>query len=63
MVMTESQCRATFPGLTKEIDDAVFRGAFELERQPDRYMGLVQGRISDGKASYFSRLGRCCFIS
>src|SRR3954466_4163052 len=42
--MTEEQCRGTFPGLMTEIDDAVKRGPFELERQRDDYTGLVQGR-------------------
>jgi hypothetical protein len=52
--MTEGQCRVTFPGLMKEIDDAVARGAFELERAKDDYTGLVQGRIEDGKVSLYS---------
>lgn len=59
--MTESQCRAAFPSLTKEIDDAVLRGSFELERQKDRYTGLVQGRIGDGKASFIIKYGCCGF--
>lgn len=49
LFLTEHQCRATFPGLTKEIDDAVARGPFILEKQPDDYQGLVQARIKDGK--------------
>lgn len=51
--LTEDQCRAAFPGLTKEIDDAVARGPFPLKRQPGHYTGLVQGRIKDGKV-YFT---------
>ncbi|PMD33840.1 hypothetical protein L207DRAFT_589394 [Hyaloscypha variabilis F] len=47
--LTEEQCRATFPGLMKEIDDAVARGPFELKKEPDDYTGLVQLRIKDGK--------------
>lgn len=47
--LTEEQCRATFPGLTKEIDGAVARGQFKVEKEPDDYQGLVQGRIKDGK--------------
>ncbi|ESZ99550.1 DUF821 domain-containing protein [Sclerotinia borealis F-4128] len=43
--LTEDQCVATFPGLTKEIDDAVARGSFPLKKQPDHHTGLVQGRI------------------
>jgi len=48
--MTETQCRATFPGLMNEIDEAVSRGPFQLERQKDGYTGMVQARIEDGKA-------------
>jgi len=51
--MTERECRATFPGLMREIDESVSRGPFLLERANDDYMGLVQGRIADGKV--------CCF--
>jgi DNA-directed RNA polymerase subunit N (RpoN/RPB10) len=47
--MTEVQCRSTFPGLFTEIDESVSRGPFQLERANDDYMGLVQGRIKDGK--------------
>src|ERR1700709_120772 len=50
--MTEEQCQDTFPGLTKEIDDAVARGPFELERARDDYTGLVQGRIENGKVRF-----------
>ncbi|TVY65530.1 O-glucosyltransferase rumi-like protein [Lachnellula suecica] len=49
LFLTEHQCRATFPGLTKEIDQAVARGSFILEKQPDDYQGLVQARIKDRK--------------
>ncbi|KAG9242053.1 hypothetical protein BJ878DRAFT_556520 [Calycina marina] len=49
MGMTEQQCRAAFPGLTMEVDALVERGPFRLERANDDYMGLVQGRIADGK--------------
>ncbi|PQE05975.1 hypothetical protein CJF30_00004913 [Rutstroemia sp. NJR-2017a BBW] len=49
LVLTEQQCAATFPGLTKEIDDIVARGPFTLDRRPDDYTGLVHGRIKDGK--------------
>jgi hypothetical protein len=47
--LTDEQCKATFPKLTKEIDDAVARGPFRLEKEPDDYQGLVQARIKDGK--------------
>jgi hypothetical protein len=33
--MTQEECRATFPGLMKDIDDAVARGLFDLEKEPD----------------------------
>lgn len=46
--LIEQQCRATFPGLMKEIDDAVTRGPFDLEKEPDDYTGMVQLRIKDG---------------
>jgi hypothetical protein len=46
---SESQCRATFPGLFKEIDNSVSRGVFLLKRAQDDYTGHVQGRITDGK--------------
>lgn len=49
--LTEKQCRATFPGLMKEVDDAVARGPFDLKKEPDDYTGMVQLRIKDGKAS------------
>lgn len=49
--LTEEQCRATFPGLVKEIDDAVARGPFHLEKEPDDYTGMVQLRIRDGKVT------------
>ncbi len=45
----KDQCRNTFPEVTKEIDDAVARGPFKLEREPDDYQGLVQARIKGGK--------------
>ena len=47
--LTDAQCKAMFPKLTKEIDDAVARGPFDLKKQPADYAGLVQGRIKDGK--------------
>ena len=47
--LTEEQCRATFPGLMMEIDDALARGPFNLEKEPDDYTGMVQLRIKDTK--------------
>ena len=50
--LTEKQCRATFPGLLKEVDDAVARGPFVQDKlNPDNPFGPVTGRIKDGKAS------------
>jgi hypothetical protein len=47
--LTTEQCVATFPGLTREIEDAVARGPFRLERWPDHATGITQGKIEDGK--------------
>jgi hypothetical protein len=62
--LAEEQCRATFPGLMKEIDDAVARGPFKLEKEPDDYTGMVQLRIKDGKVSsdfhYLPDIGSDC---
>ena len=52
--LPDAQCRAKFPGLTKEIDDAVGRGPFDLKKQKAEYTGLVQGRIRDGKLYFIS---------
>ncbi|KAH8902684.1 hypothetical protein BR93DRAFT_947773 [Coniochaeta sp. PMI_546] len=41
------QCDAAFPGLTKEIDDAVAQGPFALKQTGDS--GPLQGRIKDGQ--------------
>lgn len=41
------QCNAAFPGLTKEIDDAVAQGPFALKQTGDS--GPLQGRIKDGQ--------------
>ncbi|KAK0733267.1 glycosyl transferase family 90-domain-containing protein [Lasiosphaeria miniovina] len=43
----EGECEATFPGLTKEIDDAVAQGPFKVKQTGD--LGPLQGRIKDGK--------------
>ena len=62
--LTEEQCRATFPGLMMELDDAVARGPFKLEKEPDDYTGMVQLRIKDGKVSsefcYLRNIGADC---
>ncbi|KAI1085069.1 glycosyl transferase family 90-domain-containing protein [Whalleya microplaca] len=51
--LTEAQCAASFPGLTKEIDDVVARGPFTLKRNPHG-MGPLIARIRDGKLSILS---------
>lgn len=53
LALSENQCRTTFPGLAKEIDEAVARGPFKLEREPDDYQGLVQARIKGGKVHHY----------
>jgi hypothetical protein len=50
LFLTQEQCAAAFPALTKEIDDRVTAGPFELDWSPD-YQGSIQGRIKDGKVS------------
>ncbi|KAB5554883.1 glycosyl transferase family 90-domain-containing protein [Coniochaeta sp. 2T2.1] len=45
--LDEEHCNAAFPGLTKEIDDAVAQGPFTLKQKGDS--GPVQGRIKDGQ--------------
>lgn len=49
LVLTEDQCRATFPLLTKELDNALARGPFQFNRSTEDYTGQIQGRIKDGK--------------
>ncbi|KAI5926900.1 hypothetical protein F4810DRAFT_416425 [Camillea tinctor] len=46
--LTEAQCRASFPGLLKEVDDAVARGPFTLKRSRSS-LGPLIGRIRDGQ--------------
>jgi hypothetical protein len=52
--LTAEECGATFPGLTKEVDDAVNRGPFQLKKAPGYTRGLVQGKIENGKVSSVS---------
>lgn len=52
--LDEAQCRAAFPGLTREIDDAVAEGPFVVKQTGD--LGPLQGRIKDGQVSAFVRL-------
>lgn len=48
--LTEEQCRGHFPGLFKEIDDAVARGPFPLRpRNQTGHLGPLVARIRNGK--------------
>src|SRR5690606_226703 len=47
--MTEKQCLATFPGLTKELENAKSFGNFRYAKLPEDTIGLIQGRIKDGR--------------
>lgn len=47
--LTSGQCAAAFPDLTKEIDDAVAKGPFKLERSGP--LGPLIARIRGGKVS------------
>ncbi len=47
--LDEEQCRATFPSLTKGIDDLVALGPFTLKQAID--MGPLQARLKNGEAS------------
>ncbi|CAJ2502349.1 Uu.00g097430.m01.CDS01 [Anthostomella pinea] len=51
--LTEAQCRASFPGLLKEIDDVVAKGPFTLERKSEG-LGPLIARIRHGKLSILS---------
>ncbi|KAL7622802.1 hypothetical protein AAE478_006481 [Parahypoxylon ruwenzoriense] len=52
--LTSAQCRAAFPGLTKEIDDAVSKGPFTLRRNRHG-LGPTIARIRSGRLSVLSR--------
>jgi hypothetical protein len=51
--LDEEQCNAYFPGLTKEVDDAVAQGPFQVKQTGD--LGPLQGRIKDGQVRVPSR--------
>ena len=51
--LTEEQCKVEFPGLEKEIDNAVAEGEFVLKKEREDVPGLIQGRIHDGKVGLF----------
>jgi len=47
--LTETQCRAAFPGLLREIDLAVRQGPFDLEPNNADGIGPLQAQIRDGR--------------
>lgn len=51
LLLTEAQCKGTFPNLRKDINMSVKRGKFILRKSDPDYKGLVQGRIHDGKVN------------
>ena len=51
LTLTEEECRATFPGLMREIDDTVALGPFDVKDTGE--FGPLQGRIKDGKVCFF----------
>jgi hypothetical protein len=52
--LTEEQCKVEFPGLEKEIDNAIAEGEFVLKKEPENVPGSIQGRIKDGKVCEFA---------
>lgn len=59
--LDEEQCNAYFPGLTKQIEDVVAQGPFEVKQTGDS--GPLQGRIKDGQvrdAFFLYCLLFCC---
>jgi hypothetical protein len=49
LALTEKQCARAFPGLDREVENAVKRGGIELKREFGDIPGLIQGRVKDGK--------------
>jgi hypothetical protein len=49
--LTEEQCRATFPGLMREIDDTVKLGPFKIKQNA----GPLQARLQDGKVRSYMK--------
>lgn len=52
LLLTTAQCKAEFPLLTKEIDEAVARRPFRLRKAENLYDGQIEGRIRVGKVLY-----------
>jgi hypothetical protein len=51
--LTDEQCAAAFPRLTQEIDNAVEKGPFKLEKSGP--LGPLIARIKDGKVCIYKR--------
>jgi hypothetical protein len=47
--LTETQCRASFPGLLNEVDAAVAAGPFDVGPNDGRSISILQVRIENGK--------------
>jgi sensor histidine kinase regulating citrate/malate metabolism len=47
--LSDPQCKAAFPDLTRDIDRMVRRGKFKFRKSDPDYKGLVQGRIHNNK--------------
>ncbi len=47
LFLSEKQCAAIFPGLTRSVDNVVEEGPFKVVDGGN--LGPVQGRIKDGK--------------
>jgi hypothetical protein len=55
LALTEKQCARAFPGLDREVENAVKRGGIELKREFGDIPGLIQGRVKDGKVGFCGR--------
>lgn len=51
--LNAAECARTFPGLTKEIDDFVSRGPFDL---PFKIGVVLQGKVENGQVSFMGDL-------
>jgi hypothetical protein len=62
--LTDDQCAEAFPGLNREIENAVAQGPFELKKGPDDiiFSGSVKGRIKDGKVRLRNHLFNAAWI-
>jgi len=62
--LTDNQCAEAFPGLNREIENAVTQGPFEMKKGPDDiiFSGSVKGRIKDGKVGLRKHLFNAAWI-